>query len=152
MPPALHSKLVKGVKKDLRDEGEKILSPRSWIGGPIIPDIISYSEPVNFTHPRLIIIEIKNSVDDLQRALFQLLAARACLSRKNLDMYAFFFTAISKKVYEKLHELAHLDVYLRVMRPDKIWSLGIGLVVLNEHDPMIWKNRTVLIKAADFMV
>jgi|GEM_PF-4694838 len=58
------------------------------------------------THPLLKIIEIKDSITDFQRALYQMFVARECLHK---GMYALFYVAISKRLYEELVRLQHLD-------------------------------------------
>lgn len=95
MTKRLHDLLVKRIKEELKKEGEKICSPCSWIRGPVEVDIITYSEPLTMLHPLLKVIEVKDYIPDLQRALYQLLVARECLHK---DTYALFYIAISQKL------------------------------------------------------
>ena len=147
----MHKQLVKLIEDKLKADGEEIVSSNSWIRGPTIPDIVSYSEPPTSSHPLLKIIEVKTKdKKDLQRALYQLLAARESIAKPPKDMYALFFVAISQRLYDKLIRTNELDLFL------KIWSgpltettlidqtgkyikretttLGLGVILVNDKN------------------
>jgi CRISPR/Cas system-associated exonuclease Cas4 (RecB family) len=164
MGKTAHDMLVDRIKGELEAEGEKICSPRSWIKGPAEVDIIALSKELRMYHPLLILIEVKDDVKDLQRALYQILVARHCLHK---DMCAYFYVALSQKLYEKLIRLDQMDIFLEIVNGPiglymvsgdfgaenqakdsyTISRLGIGVVVLNEKEEKLWEKRTELGKA-----
>jgi len=83
-----HDLLVDRISEDLKIEGEKICSPRSWIRGPAEVDIIAFSEPSAMSHPLPKVIEVKTSIPGFQGSLCQLLVARECLHK---DRHALFW-------------------------------------------------------------
>ncbi len=136
-----HNQLVKLIKNKLKADGERIYSPKTWIRGPTIPDIVSYSEPSNASHPILRVIEVKgNDKKDLQRALYQLMAAReSILKSPPKDMYVLFSVAISQHLYDELIRTNELDLFLNV------WSGPLTeMIMMNESGRHIKQEKTSL--------
>ena len=144
-----HTQLVNIIKDTLESNEEKIVSPKMWIQGPTIPDIVSYSVPSNMSRPLLKIIEVKaNDKTDLQRALYQLIAARESMMKKQKGMYALFSVAISQYLYDELIRTDELDIFLNIMdcplsellisdstgkqRKQERSTLGFGVILINE--------------------